>query len=70
MAYNLSLGAIWRPHRSSGTLKAVDQPIATHEDVTTIMALLGDIFDETRRIRWLLEDDDGEQAESEDDLDS
>ena len=49
---------------------SIDRPIATHEDVTTIMALLRDIFDETRRIRWLLEDDDGEQeTETEDDLD-
>jgi hypothetical protein len=48
---------------------AMDEPVATHEDVTTIMALLGDIFDETRRIRWLLEDDDGEQEAEEDGLD-
>jgi hypothetical protein len=47
----------------------VDQPIATHEDLTTIMALLGDIYDETKRIRWLLEEDDGEQETEEDDLD-
>lgn len=48
----------------------VEQPIATHEDVTTIMALLGDIYDETKRIRWLLEDeDDGEEAAEEDNLD-
>lgn len=48
---------------------AMDEPVATHEDVTTIMALLGDIYDETKRIRWLLEDDDGEQEAEEDDLD-
>jgi hypothetical protein len=47
----------------------MDEPVATHEDVTTIMALLGDIYDETKRIRWLLEDDDGEQEAKEDDLD-
>lgn len=47
----------------------MDEPIATHEDVTTIMALLGDVYDETKRIRWLLEDDDGEQETEEDDLD-
>jgi hypothetical protein len=47
----------------------MDEPIATHEDVTTIMALLGDIFDETRRIRRLLEEDAGEQETEEDDLD-
>lgn len=33
------------------------------------MALLGDIYDETKRIRWLLEEDDGEQETEEDDLD-
>jgi hypothetical protein len=48
---------------------AMEDPVATHEDVTTIMALLGDIYDETKRIRWLLEDDDGEQEAEEDDLD-
>lgn len=48
---------------------AMDEPVATHEDVTTIMALLGDIYDETKRFRWLLEDDDGEQEAEEDDLD-
>lgn len=49
---------------------AMDEPVATHEDVTTIMALLGDIYDETKRIRWLLEDDDGEQEAEEDHLDA
>jgi hypothetical protein len=48
---------------------AMDEPVATNEDVPTIMALLGNIFDETRRIRWLLEDDDGEQEAEEDGLD-
>ena len=43
--------------------------VATHEDVTTVMAILGDIRDETRRIRWLLEDEDGEQEAEDDDLD-
>ena len=60
---------IWRRPRASGTLGVVEQPIATHEDVTTIVALLGDIYDETKRIRWLLEDDDGEPEAEEDDLD-
>ena len=60
---------IWRRQRTSGTLLEVDEPIAAHEDVTTIMALLGDIYDGTKRIRWLLEDDDGEQEAEEDDLD-
>jgi hypothetical protein len=39
------------------------EPLATHEDVTTIMKLLGDIADEARRIRVLLEEDDGEEEE-------
>jgi len=47
----------------------MDRPIATHEYVTTIMALLSDTYDEAKRIRWLLEEDDGEQETEEDDLD-
>ena len=46
----------------------MDEPIATHEDVTTIRALLGDIHEEAQRIRRILEDEDGEE-ETEDDLD-
>ena len=60
---------IWCSAYPSGTLGVVDEPVATHEDVTTIMALLGDIYDETKRIRWLLEEDDGEPEAEEDDLD-
>lgn len=60
---------IRRRPQASVTLHVMDEPIATHEDVTTIMALLGDIYDETKRIRWLLEEDDGEQETEEDDLD-
>jgi hypothetical protein len=33
------------------------------------LALLSDIYDEARRIRWLPEEDDGEQETEEDDLD-
>lgn len=62
--------AIWRAEREGGTLLVVEQQVATHEDVTTVMALLGDIREETRRIRWLLEDDDGEQEAEEDELDT
>lgn len=62
-------GDIWRTRSASGTLEAVDEPVATHEDVTTIMPLLGDIRDEARSIRQLLEDDDGEEETEEDDLD-
>ena len=47
----------------------MDEPVATHEDVTTIMRLVADIYDETKRIRWLLEDEDGEEEAQEDDLD-
>ena len=43
------------------------EPLATHEDVTTIMDLLGDIRDEARRIRELLEEDDGEEEEDPED---
>jgi phage host-nuclease inhibitor protein Gam len=48
----------------------VREEVVTHEDVTTMMALLGDIRDEARRIRWILEDDDGEQETETDDLDT
>ena len=62
---------IWRPACPSGTLnRAMEQPIATHQDVTTVMELLADIRDEARWIRQLLEDDDGEEETEEDDLDS
>ena len=38
------------------------EPLITHGDVTTVMALLGDIQKDIRRIRELLEDeDDGEE---------
>lgn len=47
----------------------MDEPVATHEDVTTIMGLLGDIRDEAQRIRRILEDENGEQETEEDDLD-
>jgi len=40
----------------------VDQPIG-HRDVTTIMALLGDIRVDVPAIRTQLEDDGGEEEE-------
>jgi hypothetical protein len=41
----------------------VEQPIE-HRDVTTVMALLGDIRQDVRRIRVLIEEeDDGEEAD-------
>lgn len=62
--------AIWRDARSTGTIRVMEEQVATHQDVTTIMAILSDIRDETQRIRWLLEDDDGEQETEEDELDT
>lgn len=62
-------GDIWRRQAPSGTLNVMEQPIATHRDVTTVMELLADIRDEARSIRQLLEDEDGEEETEEDDLD-
>jgi hypothetical protein len=39
------------------------EPLLDHRDVTTIMALLGDIRGDVRAIRVLLEEDDGEEEE-------
>jgi hypothetical protein len=54
--------------RASGiaTMKAMEPPIS-HRDVTTVMALLGDIQEDVERIRMWLEDDDGEEEPAEDD---
>ena len=41
----------------------MESPIE-HRDVTTIMAPLGDIHDEVRKIRILLEDEDGQEEEA------
>ena len=41
----------------------MESPIE-HRDVTTIMALLGDIHYEVRKIRILLEDENGEEEEA------
>lgn len=41
-----------------------------HRDVTTIMALLGDIQADVGRIRAVLEEDDGEEEEAEREPDS
>ena len=43
------------------------EPLIDHNDVTTIMRLLGDIQQDVHAIRELLEDDDGEEEASEDD---
>jgi hypothetical protein len=42
---------------------AIEPPI-DHRDVSTIMALLGDIKNDVREIRTLLEDDNGEEEEA------
>lgn len=60
---------IWCSAYPSGTLNVTEQPLATHQDVTTVMELLGDIRDEARWIRQPLEDEDGEEEAQEDDLD-
>lgn len=39
------------------------EPPITHNDVTTIMRILDDIHWDVRRIRRLLEDDNGEEEE-------
>lgn len=43
------------------------EPPIEHRDVTTITGLLGDIDEDVREIRTLLEDDDGEEEAPEDD---
>jgi hypothetical protein len=47
---------------SRGDDRGVETPIE-HRDVTTIMGLLGDIQADVRRIRRLLEDENGEEEE-------
>ena len=42
------------------------EPPISHRDVTTIMALLGDIHEDVQRIRELLKDGDGEAVEEPD----
>jgi hypothetical protein len=42
-------------------------PLISHQDVTTIMALLGDIKANVVRIRRVLEEANGEEEASEDD---
>jgi len=39
------------------------EPPIEHREVTTIIALLGDIKNDVRRIRTLLEDENGEEEE-------
>ena len=43
------------------------EPLIDHRDVTTIMALLGNIQSDVRVTRTLLEEDDGEEEAPEDD---
>jgi phage host-nuclease inhibitor protein Gam len=39
------------------------EPVISHRDVTTIMALLGDLHRDVERIRQTLEDDDDAEEE-------
>jgi hypothetical protein len=39
------------------------EPPINHSDVTTIMAMIGDIQEDVRAIRELLENEDGEEEE-------
>lgn len=50
------------PRASIQDSEALEPPIE-HRDVTTIMALLGDLKDDVRRIRTLLEGENGEEEE-------
>jgi hypothetical protein len=43
------------------------EPPIEHTDVTTVMRLLGDIQEDVRLIRELMEDADGEEEDPEDD---
>jgi hypothetical protein len=43
------------------------EPLISHRDVTTIMALLGDIRDQVIRIRRAVEEENGEEEAAEDD---
>ena len=49
------------------THNPVIEPPIDHRDVTTIMALLGDIQLDVHEIRTLLEEDDGEEEAPQDD---
>ena len=40
------------------------QPPISHRDVTTIMAVLGDIKTDVRRIRLILDDENGGEEET------
>jgi hypothetical protein len=48
------------------TIREVE-PLITHTDVTTVMAILGNIQEDVHEIRILLEADDGEEEAPEDD---
>jgi hypothetical protein len=41
----------------------VDEPLLSHQDVTTIMSAIARIQEDVQRIRELLEEDDGEDDE-------
>jgi hypothetical protein len=54
------------PAGRSGHDAVIEQPI-DHREVTTIMALLGDIQSDVHAIRTLLEEEDGEEEAPQDD---
>jgi hypothetical protein len=51
--------------RSRAATIVLIEPLIDHGDVTTVMGLLGDIQLDVQRIRALLEEDDGEEEDSE-----
>jgi hypothetical protein len=61
-----------------GHLRALDarpddsevEPLISHRDVTTIMAMLDDIRRDVHAIRDLLEEDDGQEEEGDSEADS
>jgi hypothetical protein len=60
------LNRLLRPRQPEATITTWNPPIE-HRDVTTIMALLGNIDENVRAIRGLLEDENGEEEAPEDD---
>jgi hypothetical protein len=64
----VSFGRVSSRHLAGSSARRNDERVESpieHRDVTTIMALLGDIQVDVERIRILLEDDSGEEEVSE-----
>jgi hypothetical protein len=53
---------VTREERQEENDSTIEPPIE-HRDVTTIMGILGDMYEELRKIRMLLEEDDGQEEE-------